>query len=49
MTCISSMGRYSYASHVTTGVTLKFSVGGGEGVRHYRLVPGQGFAAAKRP
>src|SRR5438270_397947 len=49
MTFISSTGRYSYASQVTTGVTVKFSVGGGLGVRHSSPVAGQGFAGAKRP
>src|SRR6266550_4547506 len=45
-TCISSGGANSYASQVTTGVTRKFSVGGGEAVRHSSPGKCQGFASA---
>src|SRR6266498_2509102 len=36
ITCISSGGANSYASHVTIGVARKFSVGGGDAVLHSR-------------
>src|SRR5882762_7645832 len=48
-TCISSGGANSYASQVTTGVTRKFSVGGGEAVRHSSPGKCQGFASACLP
>src|SRR5882724_11995781 len=48
-TCISSGGANSYASHVTTGVTRKFSVGGGEAVLHSRPGKCQGFGSARLP
>src|SRR5258708_37734544 len=39
----------SYASHVTTGVTSKFSVSGGDCVFHSSPVAGHGFSPATFP
>ena len=39
-----SFGEYAYASSVTTGVSVKFSVGGGEGVSHSNPFAFHGFA-----
>ena len=39
----------SYGSQVTTGVTSKFSVGGGEGVFHSKPVAGHGLSPATLP
>ena len=40
---------YAYASSVTTGISAKFSVGGGEGVCHSRPVAPHGLGSAIGP
>src|SRR6266700_2105752 len=49
ITSISSGGANSYASQVTTGVVSKFSVGGGDCVRHSRPGRCQGLSSARLP
>ena len=44
-----SLIEYSYGPSFTTGISLKFSGGGGEGVRHSSPVAPQGFGEAKAP
>src|SRR4051812_18121841 len=48
-TSLCSGGANSYASWVTTGVTKKFSVGGGDAVCHSRPGKFHGLACAIRP